>query len=121
LYSGQEKAGDIYPQRDLSKQDRYVSADDMYEYPTITKSTPYANAEVSVSTFSIGTEDETLYSGTVKIPTNQTADLYKVWIEYENGPARITSAPATLLYDEYAYGCFVYITEDTEITITGRQ
>lgn len=121
LYSGQEKAGDIYPQRDLSKQDRYVSADDMYEYPTITKSTPYANAEVSVSTFSIGTEDETLYSGTVKIPTNQTADLYKVWIEYENGPARITSAPSTLLYDEYAYGCFVYITEDTEITITGRQ
>lgn len=121
-YAGESVAGTFYTEIESKTLNGSITADNILEeYPTITQTTPYASCVVNIYSYTVSSKSETLYSGKARIE-NATYEngKYKVWIPYDSAPATQISINVSE-YKAYADGCYVYITADTDVVITGKK
>lgn len=119
--AGQKRAGEFKVEVINSTANIYINSDVLYGFPKVSQEKPYASVNVKIPTFVVSDTSETLFDGTVKTTSGiSTLTGYKVWIPYSSVPATEVVITGTSNYEIYADGCYVYISSDTPISITGK-
>ena len=100
-----------------------IDGNNLKNWPEMKQKKNYASAEVTINTFTKAEEAEVIFEGTAPIMggVQQASGKYKVWVAYKESPAADISIQGCDLYEAYACGAYVYIDEDTELTITGKK
>jgi hypothetical protein len=93
------------------------------DWPTMKQKKNYASAEVTINTFTAEEEESVVYEGAASITGGelQADGKYKVWVAYKEKPAKDINIQGIAKYEAYACGAYVYIAEDTQLTITGKK
>lgn len=100
-----------------------IDGNNLRDWPEMKQKKNYASAEVTINSFLVEEEESELYSGTAAIITGKLLanGKYKVWLSYKQSPAKDISITGAAEFEAYACGAYVYIEEDTQITITGKK
>lgn len=121
-YAGQQYLGTFYTEIESKTLNNTILADNILdEYPTILQESQYASCNINVYRYAEDTDTITLFSGKVCIENGIYKNgKYVVWVQYNTEIATQISVNISE-YDAYAQGCYVYLTEDTNIVIKGKK
>lgn len=121
-YAGEQYAGNLYTEVESKTLNNTILADNILdEYPTVTQESQYASCNINIYGYTQDTDVTTLFNDMVYI-NNGTYEngKYKVWVQYNVDIATQISVNISN-YKAYAQGCYVYLTENTNIVITGKK
>lgn len=92
-------------------------------WPEMKQKKNYSSAEVTINSFTKDEEESVIFEGLAAIMggEEQADGRYKVWVAYKDKPAMDVSIQGVGEYEAYACGAYVYISEDTELVITGKK